>query len=50
MQVRRALGDLHDVDVRHAALAAGHDPLNMAERAVDGLGFVTLTDKRLTYS
>ena len=46
VDVRRPLGDLHDMDVRHAAIAAGDDPLNVAEGAVDGRGFITVTDER----
>jgi hypothetical protein len=47
MQVRRSLDDLHHMDVGHATVAAGHDPLDMAEGAVDGRGLVTMTDEGL---
>jgi hypothetical protein len=47
VDVRRALGDLDDVDIRHAACPTGDNPLDMAERAVDGLCLVTVLDEGL---
>jgi hypothetical protein len=47
VQVRCPLRDRHDVDVGDAAVAASYDPLNMAERAVDGRDLVTVSNHGL---
>ena len=47
VNVRQALRDLDDVDVRNPAFATGHDPLDVAEGPVDRRGLITVTDEGL---
>ena len=49
VQVRRTLRGFRHMYVGDAALAARHDPLNVAERAVDGLGIITMVDEGLLF-
>jgi hypothetical protein len=47
VNVRQPLGDLHNMDVRNSALATGHHPLHVPERAFDGLDILPLANERL---
>jgi hypothetical protein len=49
VNVGTTLRDLDDMNIRHATFATGHDPLNMAERTVNGLRFVSMVDKGLLH-
>ena len=47
VQMRCPLGDLDDVDIGDAALASRNDPLNVAERAFNRLGSISIVGPRV---
>ena len=49
VRVRRSLGDLDDVDIGDAALAARYDPLDMSEQTFNGPIFVAVVDQGCFY-